>query len=590
MLGRIFHFIFGALLLAGAACFGYILFSKALFLPVSLIDDCAIGKVGQQTFDTLRSNGIRAIFLNQTERLTLNYQPVYDLLCAWKFVLSTPFIAHAAQLCLLGLTCLLLFMTVTLPKDLKWSNSALLGATLAVALFMTVEVPGITDFTALQANWYRLHTADSYAAFFAAVMTFFILLARRARHWWTIIPWTILAFAAVLCVIFIKPTFAPLLLVFLWVLICDACACRRCAFWTTLIMLALAVACVAFILYSKIFTKGVNEDQYLSFVKDFSVAQIKDHLRAYVRFMLYDAFGPLFIWLALTLLVIYNRLIRKNFRAALNLCCTEGIFIIGASAFLISYLFCPQIQARYLLCPVLFICMLCGLLATRQIQALFVNATFLSCLTRLLLVILGAVLTFVLPIRLTVAVVVFLTITCWRVRQRHALHAFLLGLFIVGAAYSIRSGYISNKSFVKNYVAIENMRADKVVPYCLDTWKSGKTLGVVVANENDLHNELLGSIQMLAAEKNIPAPLVAVTDLNTSATKCDVLLFANPISPAGLMSAADASTSGTVRFATENTTVPIPFFNWRAKVLSGNLIMTIPSQNAETWTFCELKK
>ncbi|NLD61661.1 hypothetical protein GX645_04350 [Candidatus Sumerlaeota bacterium] len=585
-----FHLLLATLLFVVLIIIGYWFYWDAASLPFSLIDDVSMFDHGKIVLSSLEQGGPVGLFADADPRFANSYRPSIDLVSAGLYLLANLRMAHIVHLALLALTCLFIMMIAYRATGTRQALGALIGSWIGAVLFLTAEIPGATDFQSLQANWFRLFTTDSYAVFFASAGCFAILCAWRAKRWWSVWPLMLIGALLLMLVIFTKLIFAPIALILLWVICCAALIRKRNAAWSAFASLILIASVICFYAgKTDLFSKGI-QGQYTSQYAD-ATSNWLGTLSQYSTLIIDQLFGIIFLWIILTLLLRYNRTIHLHPSRFIAGFFTEGMLIIGAATFFVGYLAWPHIYARYMLGTTMFLCALIGVLASQQLQAVFAGRKLTNILRNLLFILAGMAVVLICPTQYIIIVFVLLIITLWRSYGRQALHAFLLGILLLGTAYIMKTGQISSRALKADYVTAEHLRDTAVIPHIYSLWNDGKTIGVAVKTDNNIKNEVIASIADYARQKGIVPRLTPITDLSTSATKCDVLLHTSVLSPANLLPATDEHlTSGSAIFALSKNEVAIPvsFSVWRNRVLKScgknySLIENKPIN--DTWGF-----
>lgn len=542
------------ILLVLAAMFVFY-YGAALGLPPSLIDDYPMRLLGQQVGASLCGGGSAGCSVlavlgldNAGGQFAHNYRPVFDLLTWAQYQISGGAPFHFLRLMTCAITLLFVFQIPlrAVQRGRRGYFSALFGAVVAVVLCMSADVPGAFDFQSLRACWYRLHATDCYSTLFISFAALALIGSWYSRRLYVALPLYVLAAVMVLLTVFVKLSFLPIIGILVWFSFCAFCMKRRALGYSSLLLFLGVVGLLGWYgHHTQLLTKGPQGSYTSGYCTALDVRQMRDILtqyKDYLRMM----FDPLFVWLALSLLVRYNRLIHTSARRFFGGMFCDGLFVIAAIALLIGYSAWPHVLPRYMLGTVFMLCALFGMTAGRQMLSVASGQGFLKSFAAILLFGMGIICTAFLPGKVIFLIGLFVIVTFWRVSSRQLTNAFLLGMLCVGTLFIAKSAKYNVREFHKIYVDTELLRSDNVMKHCFELWDAGKRIGVVAASEKEMRdNEVTGSIAGFYKQKtDRNANFVTVTDLATSSSLCDVVLF-TPFTPKDMQLRWDSFTTDT---------------------------------------------
>lgn len=179
------------LLLGLLACWGVWLYSAALGLPPSLVDDYAQLDNLHNWVEAYRQGQLIESLKTHTSIVNRTYNLGFHIITALQYGLTGGKPFHWLKLVELAFVSVMLFGVVLRGVAGRWIGFA--AAYLAVFLFLSVDVPGGIDLHGLRTSWFRLFASDSMGLVFLSAHVFCLSRLMPVNSGWRQWLWVVSA-------------------------------------------------------------------------------------------------------------------------------------------------------------------------------------------------------------------------------------------------------------------------------------------------------------------------------------------------------------------------------------------------------------
>lgn len=507
-----------AVIVAILAVLAWVVYSPSIGLPLALVDDPTHIDNSERFWQNLREGGVMTALREDTSIRHRLFNPVFYWLTAVLYRLSDYEPYHGFKLAsvLFVALCVAFIPLLGDARNRRLGIPSFLGALIAGATLLLGEGPWSANFQSLMANWYRLHTTDSYVALFSAphCVAVCVMLTCSRMGAGALAGWALAALATLVLAISMKPTALVLLgpLVVLAGLLAWSRRRREALALAGVAGAGLLICGGALLFYRSLAPAAAA---YTS-AYNVSPAALMAGVRHYATFSM-DMLGPLWALVPGVLLVAVALDWRTTGGGAREVMVRHAVLIyllLCFAAFIAAYVPWPHRIARYYLPAFVPLCAALGVAWVSILGALPQRGRLLVAASASV----GAVLAVAVPAPLQVVLYPVLAVMALRPRLHGVVAGLLLGVAVSGAGWVMWAGGESAAN-IRHYYVERELRQDRLVQHLIAAAKAGERIGQAsdgqdehIASPNWLVQRATGQTDPIKAVRT-PADLQAVDEI-----------------------------------------------------------------------------
>jgi len=537
--------------------FGFWMTYPALSLPHAIIDDQVILDNSSRWFKLIGEGNIREAVAGDFGVQARVFNLGFTGLNAIRYRLTGLQPYHWIRLGQLALVAAAMFWIVSRVPERRMAS--MVGAGLAVLLFLVAEVPMGIDLQALRVNWFRLFTADPDALTF--LLPHFIAVAAIYNGGHGRLSVLVLSLLAVVCGAITFSIKIPYL-----AMVCAPTAVLAVCAWfyrdrkAAIVLVAIIVSVLAlFFGYSQVLRGMAPPADQAGYTQSYSLkaGHLFDGFK-YYWMQLWDMLGPFFpaLLAGLVILAIHFWNDRRSNKKSIGLFLYLLAFTVLGFGMYIPW---NHRLPRYMLAGVAGLAMLSGLCSGYGLHRL--HSVYKSNMKGLLALPLGMAATLLPPLALVAVLVMAVGLSGLR-RVKDYSHPLIAGVALAGILYIGLITPVVRSATNNHYVSREfaNWQATLTV---LKLSAEGKT----VCFAGDVYDEHIGSMAGHIARMGIE-PKTASTSDQEKCTSGSYILVHKVLSPPEIVQSLPLDNLvKQINIARDSYEVPISFWEFRKRLL-----------------------